>query len=38
MKMIETQGFKNFKNWSHDQIEGFIQNQKKFRTKTEGSF
>jgi hypothetical protein len=29
MKMIETQGLKNFKNWSHDQIEGFIKKAKK---------
>jgi hypothetical protein len=29
MKMIETQGFRNSKNPSHDQIEGFIKNPKK---------
>ncbi len=38
MKMSETQGFKNFKNCSDGQIEGFIKNQKNFRTKTKGSF
>ncbi len=29
--MIETQGLKFFKNWSHDQIEGFIKNPKKIQ-------
>lgn len=33
MKMIRIKGFRNAKNWSQDQTQGFIENPKKKRKK-----